>query len=190
VRAARRAAPHHRGPRGRPLRLAPPSSPFSRHSLPDAQQEVAVAVCRAVLRCPPGRSPEQRCSYAAAVVWNHFRRLWRSKAERAKRREVPLAPDGAGDPDRDGRRAPPPACPRPGPQQSAERRDRAEAAARALGRLREARPRLHPYAEAALVEGRPAASLASAFNVSARSAQLAVRSAREWLRRQLGHPAA
>jgi DNA-directed RNA polymerase specialized sigma24 family protein len=168
----------------------PPSSPFSRHSLADAEQEVALALCRAVLYCPPGRSPEERQSYAAAVVWNHFRRLWRSKAERAKRLQVPLAPDGAGDLGPDGRFAPPPACPRPGPQEPAERRDWAEAAARALGRLKEAHPRLHLYAEAALVEGRPAASLAPAFNVSVRSAQLAVRSAREWLRRELVHRAA
>jgi DNA-directed RNA polymerase specialized sigma24 family protein len=168
----------------------PPCSPFSRHSLPDAGQEVAVAVCRAVLHCPPDRSPRERLSYAAAVVWNHFHQLWRSKAERAKRREVPLAPDRPGDLGPDGRFAPPPACPRPGPQEPAERRDQAEAAGRALIRLKEAHPRLHPYADAALVEGRPAASLASAFNVSVRTAQLAVRTAREWLRRELGHQAA
>jgi DNA-directed RNA polymerase specialized sigma24 family protein len=168
----------------------PPSSPFSRHSLADAVQEVAVAVCRAVLHCPPGRSPEERQSYAAAVVWNHFRRLWRSKAEKAKRREVPLAPDGPRDPDHDSCLAPPPACPGTDPQETAELRDRADAAARALARLKQAHPRLHVYAEAALVEGRPVASLSSAFNVSVRSAQLAVRSARAWLRRELGHQAA
>jgi RNA polymerase sigma factor (sigma-70 family) len=153
--------------------------------LSDAVQEAALAVCRAVVRCPPSCDPEGRRRYVARAVWNHFKSLWRTKGEKARRQEVPLPEDEQGDEDDLPRRPRVKALEsrEPDPRAQVEWQDLVH---RALARFKKVSPRLYAYAEPALLGQKSVAEVARAFRVSLRAVQLAVKRAREWVAGQVG----